>query len=341
MDRREALLFDSLEGKKVRCNLCGHSCVIADSNLGKCRVRRNIDGSLYSLNYGKIVALAVDPIEKKPLYHFFPGAKTLSIAMPGCNFKCRFCQNSGISQVEDPANIQGEDLLPEDIIKIAKAKNIKIISYTYSEPTVFYEFMLETCMLAKTAGMYNVMVTNGFMGEQALEELLRFVDAFNVDLKSFRARTYEEIIGGKLDVVMNNLREISNSKSWLEVTSLIIPEMNNSYEEVEDMAGFVASLGSQVPWHVSGYHPDYKMKEDSSPTSFEDLKQAYALGLEMGLKYVYIGNHFDKKASATICPSCGVDAINRTGFSVDMSEDEIKNLKGRCPSCGEKIDGRF
>lgn len=341
MQRRDALFYSELVDKKVKCELCGHNCKIPDSGLGVCKVRRNIDGKLYSLNYGKISALMIDPIEKKPLYHFYPGSKTLSLAMQGCNFKCCFCQNSNISQVSDSSEIKGEELLPDEIIKIAKAKKIDIISYTYTEPTVFYEYMIETAMLAKSEGMKNVMITNGFINDEPLRELLKFIDAFNIDLKSFRETTYESMIGGRLDLILMNLEAVAKSKSWLEITTLLVPGMNDSYEEKEDIANFIANLDKNIPWHVSKFYPHYKMLGKSNETDFESLKEAYVIGLGAGLKYVYVGNTMDKNYSSTRCPECKKTIIERTGYNVSMDQGELNSLKGKCPFCGSNIDGKF
>jgi len=341
MERKRAMFFSELTDKKVKCELCGHNCVIPDSGLGICRVRRNIDGELYSLNYGKIISLMIDPIEKKPLYHFYPGSKTLSLAMQGCNFRCGFCQNSDISQVMDPSkDIKGEDLLPEDIIKVAKAKNIDIISYTYTEPTTFYEFMLETSILAKAENIKNIMVTNGFIEEKPLRELLKFMDAFNVDLKSFRHPTYENIIGGKLDVVLENLEIIAKSHAWLEVTTLVIPGINDAKEEQDDIAKFVFNLGSEVPWHISRFFPHYKMK-NLGPTEINSLINIYNIGKNAGLKYVYVGNVDNNDLCSTKCAACGKDIIERVGYNVTAKEGKLESLKGKCPFCADKIDGRF
>jgi len=341
MERREAMYYIELSEKRVRCELCGHNCVIPDSCTGICKTRRNIDGKLYSLTYGKIISLMLDPIEKKPLYHFYPGSKTLSLAMQGCNFKCQFCQNSSISQINSTNDIAGEELLPEDIIKIAKAKNVDIISYTYTEPTVSYEYMLEMAMLAKSEGMKNVMVTNGFINEKPLKEILKFIDAFNVDLKSFRLPTYENVIGGRLDIILENLETISKSNAWLEVTTLVIPGVNDSKEELEDIANFVSNLGKDIPWHVSKFYPHYKMKDHNVETPMETLTMAYGIGIKAGLNNVYIGNIMDEKFSTTICASCKKPVIERVGFSVKPYEGNMDSLKGKCASCGSKIPGRF
>ncbi|MFH1224071.1 MAG: AmmeMemoRadiSam system radical SAM enzyme [Pseudomonadota bacterium] len=341
MDKKNAMFYSELTDKKIKCELCPHNCVIPDSGLGICKVRRNIDGKLYSLNYGKIVSLMIDPIEKKPLYHFYPGSKTLSLAMQGCNFKCDFCQNSSISQVTDPSrDIKGEDLLPEDIIKVAKAKNVDIISYTYTEPTIFYEFMLETCILARNENIKNVMVTNGFIETKPLKDLLKFMDAFNVDLKSFRHPTYENVIGGKLDSVLENLEIISKSNSWLEVTTLIINGVNDSMDEQEDIARFIANLDVGTPWHISKFFPHHKMA-NAKETEMKTLTDCYEIGKAAGLKYVYMGNVLDNNFSATKCSSCGKDVIERIGFTVSAKESSLESLKGKCPFCANKIDGRF
>jgi pyruvate formate lyase activating enzyme len=341
MQRREALYYSQLNEKYVKCELCGHNCKIPDAGVGICKVRRNIDGKLYSLNYGKIISLMIDPIEKKPLYHFHPGSKTLSVATQGCNFKCEFCQNSSISQIKDGSDITGEELLPDDIVKIAKAKDLDTISYTYTEPTVFYEFMLETAMLAKSEGMKNVMITNGFMNQEPLKEILRFMDAFNVDLKSFREKTYETVMGGRLDLVLENLETIARSKAWLEITTLLIPGVNDTYEEKEDIANFISNLNKDIPWHISKYYPHYKMIEKSHETEFDSLKEAYVIGIGAGLKYVYIGNVLDKDYSSTYCPSCKKEVIERIGYSVTMKQEGLDSLKGKCGYCGADINGRF
>lgn len=341
MERREAMYYIELSEKRVRCELCGHNCVISDSGVGVCKVRRNIDGKLYSLNYGKIISLMLDPIEKKPLYHFYPGSKTLSLAMQGCNFKCQFCQNSSISQVNNPNDITGEELLPEDIIKVAKAKNVDIISYTYTEPTVAYEYMLELAMLAKSENMKNVMVTNGFINEKPLKEVIKFIDAFNVDLKSFRLPTYENVIGGRLDLVLENLETISKSNSWLEVTTLVIPGVNDSREELEDIANFISNLGKDIPWHVSKFYPHYKLKDSGVETPIDTLAMAYEIGIKAGLNNVYVGNVMDERFSTTICATCKKPVIERVGFSVKPCEGNLGSLKGKCVACGANIPGKF
>lgn len=336
MERKKALYYELAKDKSVLCNLCPHNCLIKESLTGACNVRINIDQDLYSLNYGKIIALVVDPIEKKPLYHFYPGSKTLSIAMPGCNFKCEFCQNSDISQFNPSNDFRFEELMPEDIVKIAKAKGVETIAYTYTEPTIFFEFMLETSMIAKSYGLKNVMVTNGFINETPLEDLLKVIDAFNIDLKSFRSKTYEKFIGGKLENILENLAIINKSDSLLEITTLIIPGMNDTAEEIEDIATFIANLNKDTPWHINKFTPSYKMK-DKKETSLDSLKLACELGKSKNLNYVYVGNTLDETLSSTTCPKCKTKLIGRKGISLT----DI-NLKGdKCPSCGSLIHGCF
>lgn len=339
MERKVALYFSKLEDKKVRCELCTHFCLIEDSQTGFCNVRRNIDGVLYSLNYGKIVALNIDNIEKKPLYHFYPNSQTLSLASRGCNYKCNFCQNHDISQLGKNTSIDDGVLSPEDIIKIAKAKNINIISYTYTEPTVFFEFVIETAMLAKANNMKNVFVSNGGMSEAVLEHLLKYIDAFNIDLKSFRSNSYEKI-NGKLETVLNNLKIISKSSSWLEITSLLIPGYNDSPYEIEDMASFISNLSTDIPWHISAYHKAHKAEYPS--TSMPDMKNAYAYALASKIKYIYLGNVSDPSTSITRCSSCGENLIYRKGLGFEKyANDSMASLKGKCFNCGEKIAGFF
>jgi len=334
---KQALFFEKLYDRKVKCTLCAHNCIIKDAQFGICKVRQNIDGVLYAVNYGKICALNVDSIEKKPLYHFYPGSKTLSLAIPGCNFKCSFCQNYSISQ--EHKNTQSETLMPEDIINLAIAKNINIISYTYTEPTVFYEFMIETQMLAKANNLINVVVSNGFMSASALSNLLNFTDAFNIDLKSFRTNTYK-LLGGSLETILNNLRDISKSKAWLEITTLLIPGFNDTFEELEDLASFIANLNNSIPWHISSYHKAYKAEYNN--TSFDDLKTAYAIALASSLKYVYLGNILDENSSSTSCYNCGELLIKRHNSVFNgYSKANFLNYKNKCNYCGKKIDGVF
>jgi pyruvate formate lyase activating enzyme len=334
---KKALFYTKQDDKKVQCILCPHNCIIEDASFGICKVRTNRNNELYASYYGKICALNIDNIEKKPLYHFYPGSKTLSLAMPGCNLRCDFCQNYEISQNHKDKIY--EDLMPEDIIKIAKAKNIDIISYTYTEPTVFFEFMLETQMLAKASGIKNVVVSNAYINSQPLDDLLKFTDAFNIDLKSFRQKNYEKI-GAKLEYVLNNIEKIYKNKIWLEITSLLIPDFNNSYDEIEDISSFIANLGNDIPWHISSYYKTYKATYRD--TNLDDLKAAYAIALASKLKYVYLGNINNIDTSSTSCYACNEMLILRNGSVFNSyTKSNLEQLKNKCFYCGAKISGVF
>ncbi|HEY4663198.1 MAG TPA: AmmeMemoRadiSam system radical SAM enzyme [Candidatus Humimicrobiaceae bacterium] len=333
---KEAYLYKKLDDKKVRCNLCNHRCLIKDQDKGKCCVRKNIDGVLYSLVYRKLIAENSDPIEKKPLFHFLPGTYSLSIATVGCNFKCFFCQNFNISQIPSELDIiEGRDVSPEELVNHALANGDKSISYTYTEPTIFFEYAYDTAKLASEKGLKNVFVTNGFMTEECIMMIEPYLDAANVDLKSFSENTYKEKIGGKLKPVLNNIALMKKLDIWVEVTTLIIPGINDSEDELKNIAGFLAGIDKNIPWHLSAYYPQYK--SDIPPTSTEKIKAAIDIGKNAGLKYVYGGNIPGSGYENTNCPNCKNMLIERTGFSV--SGNKIK--KSSCFSCGQKIEGIF
>jgi len=289
----EALLYEKLEGKNVRCFLCNHGCLISDKNRGICGVRENRNGKLYSLVYGKIIAEHIDPIEKKPLYRFLPRTFSLSIATIGCNFKCLHCQNADISQFTKwkiSADIVGEEKKPEEIVKDAIKAKCPSISYTYTEPTVFLEFALDCMKLAKEKGLKNVWVSNGYMTKDALDLIAPYLDATNVDLKAFTEKFYSDVCGAKLQPVLDNLQDIKKRGIHLEITTLIIPGKNDSEKELKQIAEFIKKeLGKDVPWHVSRFFPTYKMAE-TMPTPREKIYRAVEIGKSVGLKYVYPGN---------------------------------------------------
>jgi pyruvate formate lyase activating enzyme len=301
-----------------------------------CRVRTNVDGRLVSTNYEAVVAMHVDPIEKKPLFHFLPGTRSLSIAAPGCNFQCDFCQNWRISQSprNDP-NLAGEAIDPEQILAAALGHDCSSISYTYTEPTVFFELAYDTARLAHPAGVRNCFVSNGFMTPQAVAVIAPYLDAINVDLKSFREETYRRVMKASLAPVLDCLRAIVDEGIWLEVTTLIVPGMNDSAQELGDIAQFIASnLGVNVPWHVSRFHGDYNM-HDAPSTPLATLETACQQGSAAGLKYIYCGNVHDGRGESTYCNACGAMVIERIGFSVGGMH--LQN--GACEKCGEQIDG--
>jgi pyruvate formate lyase activating enzyme len=331
-----AKLWKDLGKKMVQCRLCNHFCRLAPEEYGMCGVRLNKDGSLYSLVYDKVAAINLDPVEKKPLYHFQPGSYSLSIGTVGCNFSCQFCQNDSLSQGPKVSHsISGQEMRPEYIVQLAQHNGASSISYTYSEPTIFFELMYDTAQLAKDKGIKNIMVSNGFMSTSCLEELAPYVDAINVDLKAFRDDFYKHYCGASLKPVCNNLKKIVELGWWLEVTTLVIPGLNDDEQELRDVASFVFSeLGPDVPWHISRFHPAYKMS-DHKVTPMASLEKAYEIGKQKGLKYVYLGNISGHSSENTLCPNCNHVVIGRKGFS--MTEMGIKN--NRCFHCGEIIAG--
>ena len=333
---KEALLYQKLEHNKVQCNLCAHRCVIDPGKKGICNVRENSNGTLYTKVYGRTITQNVDPIEKKPLYHFYPGSKAYSIATVGCNFRCRFCQNWYISQtINDEILKSGQEATPEQIVLNTKQAECQIIAYTYTEPTIFFEYSYDTAKIAHETGFKNIYVTNGYMTTEMLEMISPYLDAVNVDLKAFRDETYRRIIGARLQPVLDSLKKIKQLGIWLEVTSLIIPGINDDRHEIRDMVKFVVTeLGDDVPWHISRFFPAYKMKDVLS-TPVKTLQVAKKIGLEAGLNYVYMGNIPDNGNMSTICPNCGQTLIERSNFGV--MKNNIKNEC--CPNCGKEIAG--
>jgi len=289
---KEALLYEKLGNGKVKCGLCNHRCVIDDKKRGICGVRENKGGKLYSLVYGKIIAEHIDPIEKKPLYHFMPGSFSLSIATIGCNFRCLHCQNADISQLSKQTTIAefGEDKTSEEIVQDALESNCPSISYTYTEPTIFLEFALDCMKLAKEKGLKNIWVSNGYMTKEALDLISPYLDAINVDLKAFTEDFYQRVCGARLQPVLDNLIDIKKRGIHLEITTLIIPGKNDSEKELKQIAEFIKKeLGADTSWHVSRFFPYHKMP-DVSPTPVEKVYRAVEIGKEAGLRYVYPGN---------------------------------------------------
>lgn len=332
---REALLYEKLEGGKVRCNLCHHRCVIPEGKRGICQVRENREGTLYSLVYGKLVSANIDPIEKKPFFHFLPGTLSFSIATVGCNFRCLHCQNYTISQVpKDHGEIYGEEVPPERIVEEALRRGCQSISYTYTEPTIFFEYAYETSRLARERGLKNLFVTNGYMSPEALQMISPYLDGANVDLKAMNEKFYREVCGARLQPVLDNIRLMRELGIWVEVTTLLIPTLNDSEGELRQLAQFIRSIGPEIPWHVTAFHPDYRLL-DLPPTPLWALKRAREIGLKEGLRYVYCGNVPGEEGENTYCWNCGQLLIRRWGFRV--LENKVQG--GRCPDCGAEIDG--
>ena len=332
---REALLYDRLDDRKVRCNLCNHNCVIRPDKTGICGVRRNTDGRLDSLVYGRAVSANMDPIEKKPLFHFLPGTQSLSIATVGCNFTCRHCQNSDISQMPaDRGRIMGDNLPPEQVVQAAQARGAASISYTYTEPTVYFEYALDTARLASRAGIKNVFVTNGYMTAAALDMIGPDLHAANVDLKAFTDDFYKKVCGARLEPVKESIAKMKADGIWVEVTTLIIPGYNDEAGELEALAGWLAGIGPDIPWHISRFHPTYRLT-DARPTPVETVHRAMKAGREAGLHYVYAGNVWGDSGEKTRCHNCGALLIDRTGFHVSANRIE----SGSCPECRTPASG--
>ncbi|MFC2157704.1 AmmeMemoRadiSam system radical SAM enzyme [Acidobacteriota bacterium] len=338
---KEALLYKKQAGDQTVCRVCGHTCKLTPGQYGICGVRQNKKGILYTLAYGDLIAVHIDPIEKKPLYHFLPASLSLSVATIGCNFRCSFCQNWQISQaskkgkgshIESPP---GKSVDPREVVEAAVKQGCRSLSYTYTEPTIFFEYALDTSKLARDNGLANVFVTNGYMSRETLDTISPYLDACNVDLKSFRNEFYKNICKASLQPVLDSIRRMKDLGIWVEVTTLIVPGLNDSSAELKEIAGFIYSVDPEIPWHISRFHPDYQYSETGA-TPVAALRMAYDIGKDMGLSYIYIGNVLGM-AEDTFCSNCGEVLIRRSGFSV--SENRIKDSS--CPSCGTVVSGRF
>lgn len=334
---REAMLYEKSADDRVRCGLCAHRCRIDPGKRGLCGVRQNREGALYALNYGLVIAENIDPIEKKPLFHVYPASTSFSVAAAGCNFSCAFCQNAEISQLpRETGEIPGRPTLPAEIVASAVRTGSKTISYTYTEPTIFFEYALDTARLAHERGLKNVFVTNGYMTPETLEILAPCLHAANVDLKSFREKFYRRQCGARLAPVLESMRKMKEMGIWLEATTLLIPGLNDGEDELHDIASFIASLGSETPWHISRFHPHYRMRQTSA-TPTAAIHRAVEIGKACGLKYVYSGNLPGDEGENTFCFQCGRLLIGRHGFHVGRI-----NLNGSaCSGCGTLLEGIF
>ncbi len=333
----EAYLYEPLDGTRVKCNLCSHRCVIKDGRRGLCSVRENQSGKLQTLVYGKLIARHVDPIEKKPLFHFLPGTLSYSVATVGCNLRCRFCQNADIAQMpaDHKGMIMGETVTAQQVVDDAAKSGCRSIAYTYTEPTVFFEFAYDTARIAHARGIRNVFVTNGYMTSEALEMINPYLDAANVDLKAFSDKYYKDLCGARLAPVQETLRRMKASGIFVEVTTLIVTGLNDDNVELQKLAEFIAhDLGADTPWHISRFHPTYKLT-DRPATPVKTLTQAHEIGLQAGLKYVYTGNVPGNAGENTFCPGCGEMVIERWGFQVGA----LRVRDGHCQMCGGEIAG--
>ncbi len=330
---KKALLYQK-EGEIVTCRLCAHHCRLKENRVGICGVRKNSNGELYSLNYHKVCATHADPIEKKPLYHFLPASVSFSVAAMGCNFKCTFCQNNTLSVVESENRIYGEKISPGDLVKTAVDYGSGSIAYTYSEPTIYFELMLETARLARERGLKNVMVTNGYMSREALEEISPWLDGANIDLKAYSEDFYKKYCGGTLAPVLDTIRGMKEKGIWVELTTLLIPGLNTDEGEISELISFILSVDKSIPWHVSRFFPQHRLL-DVPPTPTGSIFGVLERGREMGLQYVYAGNVADGRFAHTCCPACGTVLIERSGYST-----RVVNLSGgKCGECGYSIAG--
>ncbi len=333
---KEAMFYEAMSENRVRCNLCSHRCKIHEGKRGICGVRENRNGALYSLVYGKIIAEHIDPIEKKPLFNFLPGSKAFSIGTVGCNFHCKHCQNFDISQYPHAhgGKIVGQDRTPEQIVASAKAAGCETIAYTYTEPTIFYEFAYDTAISAQKEGIKNVFVSNGYMSPEAAREIGPYLDGINIDIKAFTDKFYRDVCGARLNPVLETIQLMKELDVWVEVTTLIIPGLNDGEQELRDIARYVKSVDPNIPWHVSQFYPTYKLM-DRARTPVATLRRARNIGMEEGLHYVYEGNVPGEGGENTHCYACGALLIERNGL--ELIENRLQD--GKCPECGMRIDG--
>jgi pyruvate formate lyase activating enzyme len=347
----EAFLYRKSQSGKVVCTACSHKCKIAPGQSGICGVRLNKGGKLFLLVYGKASAVNIDPIEKKPLYHFLPGTRIFSLGTVGCNFRCSFCQNWELSQATKEARIRllkesrqhllakelkkmGRELPPQKVLSLCKEHGIRSVAYTYNEPVIFFEYLYDIAKIAHKNGIKNVFVSNGYESREAMKKIAPFLDGINIDLKSFSDDFYRTICGARLEPVLKTIRQAHKLGIWTEITTLVITGKNDSPEELRSIAEFIASVDSSMPWHVTAFHPDYKMT-DIAHTASGLLGRAHEIGKNAGLDFVYVGNVADDDHSNTYCPGCRALLIKRLGYSVEIRDLE----KDCCKKCGKKIAG--
>jgi pyruvate formate lyase activating enzyme len=327
--------YETIDNEKIKCLLCRHHCILKEGQVGICGINMNKNHELVSLVYGHPSSINVDPVEKKPLFHFLPGSGVLSFGTVGCNFKCPFCQNWQIAhtnKVNDKIYVS-----PEEMVNLSLQYKCESIAYTYNEPSVFYPYARDVGILAKEKGLKNIFVTNGFESVYEIEDMKLWVDACNVDLKSFKKDYYKKVLKGDLEYVLDTIKRLKDVGIWQEITTLIVPGDNDSEEELTQIAEFIASVGVEIPWHITRFHPDYKV-QDKGPTPMETMIKAYEIGKKAGLKYVYLGNV--ALPVITYCPKCGEELIVRSIYKVEKNILQIDE-KGHahCPKCQELIEG--
>lgn len=333
---KEAYLYKKLGNKTAQCQTCAHYCVLKNNEKGVCGVRENKDGKIYSLAYGRACAVGIDPVEKKPFFHFLPGTKSLSIATVGCNFSCQNCQNWSISQ--EPkilGHIRGKEIPPKEIIELARSRKLPSISYTYTEPTIFLEYALDIMELARKEKLKNLWVTNGFLSKESLEKVAPYLDAVNVDLKSLSDEFYQKYCSGRLQPVLDTIIRLKKKGIWIEITTLIIPTLNDSEKMLKEIAHFIKNrIGPNTPWHITQFCGEISWRLQRLPnTPVKTLKKAWEIGKKTGLKYVYTGNIAGLESEDTYCPKCNTKMIERLGYLITRYD---KN--GNCAKCGEPLN---
>ncbi len=327
------MYYKKLKNSLVQCILCPHFCTLKSGEYGKCRTRKNVKGKLYALGYEKPVAIHVDPIEKKPLFHFLPGSKAFSIGTAGCNLTCKNCQNSNISQA-GPDEMNIKEVKAKEIIKLAKDYNCKSIAYTYTEPLIAIEYLLDIAKLAKKSKIKNVVVSNGFINSEPLKQAIKYIDAANIDLKAMSDTFYKSICGARLQPVLDTIKTLYKEGVWIEITNLIIPGLNDKEPQLKKLINFIKDLSPNIPLHFSAFHPAYQLMR-VKPTPANTLERARKLAMQAGLSYVYTGNLFGTEGSDTYCLKCKKLLIERIGF--DIKSNKIKNNK--CYNCNRKVEG--
>ncbi len=342
---KKCLNYKNLNQGLIQCRTCSHFCLIQKEKVGICGVRQNLKGKLYLLVYGKIIAAHLDPVEKKPLFHFLPGTLAYSVGTIGCNFRCKNCQNFDISQmygfkgqVKKYSQLNwGYEMSPEKIVEEALDSGCRSIAYTYNEPTIWMEFALDIMKLARKEGLKNIWVSNGFMSNETLDAIIPYLDAINIDIKSFDDEFYKSNCGARVAPVLANCQRLVKEKVWTEITTLVIPTLSDNPEMLKKIAYFIKNqLGDFVPWHISAFSGAISWKLQHLPnTPLATIKKAYNIGKKIGLKYIYAGNIWDENLESTYCPQCGEVVIERTGYTIARFDK-----KGKC-NCGQKIDGIF
>lgn len=332
---KEAMFYTLLDEKRIQCHLCHWECAVADQERGTCGVRENRDGKYYTLVYSQVCAAHVDPIEKKPLFHYLPGTSAFSIATPGCNIECKFCQNWDIAQVR-PEQVETHYLPPEGVTEIAQRYSCPTIAYTYSEPTVFYEYLYDSAVHARQAGIGNVIISNGYIKKEPLVKLCQHLTAVKIDLKAFSDTFYQEICRGKLTPVLNTLETLRDLGIWYEIVVLLVPTLNDSPQEIRAMSRWIAeTLGKDVPVHFSRFHPMYKLT-NLPPTPIKTIETARNIARDAGLNYVYIGNIPGHEGENTYCPKCGKMIVQRVGYQIVKMDIDAA---GQCVYCQNRIPG--